>query len=449
MAGFSELIKNFDKTRDYVRNFFIYGFKVRDDFKTKSSRTYDDEKRRIESWLGDCLKYDDSVRGRQIAISVDSCHIDENPLYQAYCSKSFTENDIRLHFLLLDVLSDNKEMPLRDIVDTLNDEYGQLFDEQTVRNKLREYVSEGLIFSHKQGKTAYFSLTPDRIDEYFEDFKGFEDMVKFFSQTQTFGFVGNTMLKTMGLKNDMFLMKHNYLIHTLEDSILPVILDAVKTKSCISFINQSLKDHAQNEDSKERTDVIPLRIFSSVQTGRRYLAAYHIGYKRFNTFRLDYIKEPKVTSACADFDYINEKFEKSLSKCFGVSFGERRENGAFEPLEITLYIDEDTEGYVLERVQREKRCCTVEKTGEHLYTITADIFDCNEIMTWVKSFIGRVVSIEGGTQKVRNRFLSDIHRMKKIYGGENDEHIQRDIRDVLQDNSTAAGESTADGKGDT
>ena len=64
MSGFSELIKNFGRTRDYVRDFFIYGFKVRGDFSRKSSRTYDDERRRIESWLGDCVQYDDSQRGR-------------------------------------------------------------------------------------------------------------------------------------------------------------------------------------------------------------------------------------------------------------------------------------------------------------------------------------------------------------------------------------------------
>ena len=71
MSRFSELIKNFDKTRDYVRDFFIYGFKMRNDFERKSSRTYDDEKRRVESWLGNYVRYDDSQRGRQMSITVD------------------------------------------------------------------------------------------------------------------------------------------------------------------------------------------------------------------------------------------------------------------------------------------------------------------------------------------------------------------------------------------
>ena len=102
MSGFSELIKNFGKTRDYVRDFFIYGCKVRNDFDKKSARTYDDEKRRVESWMGDCIRYDDSVRGRQVSISVDCGKIPENPLYNAYYARSFTDNDIRLHFLLTD-----------------------------------------------------------------------------------------------------------------------------------------------------------------------------------------------------------------------------------------------------------------------------------------------------------------------------------------------------------
>ena len=133
MGSFSELIKSFDKTRDYIRDFFIYGFKVRNEFTGKSSRTYDDEKRRAESWLGDIFRYDNTRRGKQVSITVDSGHISENPLYSAYYSKSFTDNDIKLHFMLMDIL-DGKSLNVREITESLNSTYGQLFDEQTVRN---------------------------------------------------------------------------------------------------------------------------------------------------------------------------------------------------------------------------------------------------------------------------------------------------------------------------
>ena len=41
--AYSELIKNFNKIRDYMRDFYVYGFKSRDDYTKKSTRSYDDE----------------------------------------------------------------------------------------------------------------------------------------------------------------------------------------------------------------------------------------------------------------------------------------------------------------------------------------------------------------------------------------------------------------------
>ena len=419
MAGFSELIKNFDKTRDYIRDFFIYGCKIRSEFNGKSIRTYGDEKRRVESWMGDYMRYDDSVHGRSVSISVDSGRIPENPLYNAYYSKSFTDKDIVLHFLITDILADAKSLPLRDIVDELNSAYEKLFDEQTVRNKLKEYVAEGLIISEKQGKTLYYSLSDDRADEYMRDLKGLDDAVKFYSETQHFGIIGNSILKMLDMKNDLFFIKHNYMIHTLEDILIPEILPAINEKRYIAFRTFSAKSQKVKE-----AQAVPLQILISAQTGRRYLAVYIPALKRFTSLRLDYIKTVKKGDPCESYDEINKKYDANIKKCFGVSFGTRRETGTVTPMKITFFVDEEKEPYIIDRLDREKRCCTLEKSGEHLYTLTADVFDPNEIMHWVKTFIGRIVNIEGGSEPVIERFYNDMRRMEEMYGGEQDEHIQ-------------------------
>jgi hypothetical protein len=424
MAGFSELIKNFDKTRDYVRDFFIYGCKVRSDFDRKSIRTYGDEKRRVESWMGDCMRYDDSVRGRSVSISVDSGHIPENPLYNAYYSKSFTDNDIRLHFLIIDILQDGQSRTLKEIVDALNTDYEMLFDEQTVRNKLKEYVDEGIIISSKQGKTLYYSLTSDNADSFLQDFKGLDDALKFFSETQQFGIIGNSIFKMLGMKNDLFFIKHNYIIHTLEDILLPEILAAMDEKRYVSFCTFSEKKRKGGDDLGSENQVVPMQLLVSVQTGRRYLAAYIPGLKRFSAFRLDYMKTVKKSGICEDYDALKAKFDRNMSHCFGVSFGMRRETGTVTPMKITFFVDEENEPYILDRLEREKRCCTLEKSGDHLYTLTADVFDPNELMHWAKTFIGRIIRIEGGADSVRERFYRDIARMNRMYGGDEDEHIQ-------------------------
>lgn len=67
--AYSELIKNFNKIRDYMRDFYVYGFKSRDDYTKKSARSYDDEKRRIESWLGDYMKFHQTADGKNVFLA--------------------------------------------------------------------------------------------------------------------------------------------------------------------------------------------------------------------------------------------------------------------------------------------------------------------------------------------------------------------------------------------
>lgn len=423
MAGFSELIKSFEKTRDYIRDFFIYGFKGRGDFQRKSSRTYDDEKRRAESWLGDVLRYDDSVRGRQISISVDCGHIYENPLYQAYGAKSFTDNDIRLHFLLLDLLAEGCSMTLNEIVDGLLEAYGAEFDPQTVRNKLREYTAEGLLVTEKQGKTAYFRRVPDTAAEWFAQYEGLAEAVRFFSLDDSFGVIGAQMLKAADLRNNLFLRKHHYIVHTLEDSILPELLEAMEQKLTVHFRTFSAKAHGNPDSAGGEFDAVPMQILTSAQTGRRYFAAYIPVQKRFHAFRLDYLRSVKTGKQFPEYDSVAAAYQRNLAKVFGVSFGMRRDMGYVEPIRLTVRVNEQTEGYILERLQREKRIGTLQKTGQGLYTLTVDAFDPNEVMHWAKTLIGRIAAIEGGTKQVRGRFYHDIRRMHEMYGGQTHDDV--------------------------
>jgi len=38
--AYSELIKNFEKVRAYMREFYVYGFKSRTEYDAKSARSY-------------------------------------------------------------------------------------------------------------------------------------------------------------------------------------------------------------------------------------------------------------------------------------------------------------------------------------------------------------------------------------------------------------------------
>ena len=102
--AYNELIKNFEKVRAYMREFYVYGFKSRTEYDAKSARSYDDERRRLESWLGDYMRFTQTPEGKNVFLSVDSRVTRKNPFYKAWKAKSFTDGDITLHFAIFDIL---------------------------------------------------------------------------------------------------------------------------------------------------------------------------------------------------------------------------------------------------------------------------------------------------------------------------------------------------------
>ena len=149
--AYSELIKNLDTLRTYIRSFYIYGFKTRDQFFGKSTRTYDDEKRRLENYLDGYMTFRPDENGKVTFLSIDSRHTTHNPLYKIFKAKSFTAMDISLHFMLMDILADGSKKSLNQLLDEINDTYLKDFsseilsEESSLRKKLKEYEELGLI----------------------------------------------------------------------------------------------------------------------------------------------------------------------------------------------------------------------------------------------------------------------------------------------------------------
>ena len=131
--AYSELIKDFGRIREYMRQFYVYGFRTRDEYDGKSARSYDNERRRIESWLGEYMSFRQDSTGKVNFISVDSRSIMHNPLYRAFKAKSFTDNDITLNFYILDILCAQETQGIRWCGDTAEQEkrpQGGLFSDR-------------------------------------------------------------------------------------------------------------------------------------------------------------------------------------------------------------------------------------------------------------------------------------------------------------------------------
>ncbi len=78
--AYTELIKNFERIRAYMREFYVYEFRSREEIGRKSPRSYDNERRRIENWLGDYMGFRQAENGKNVFLSIDSRSTDSNPL---------------------------------------------------------------------------------------------------------------------------------------------------------------------------------------------------------------------------------------------------------------------------------------------------------------------------------------------------------------------------------
>lgn len=408
MAGFQELIKNFERTRDHMRQFFVYGYKSRGDFEEKSGRTYDNERRRIESWLAGYIQWGYTQKEKHVYISVDSRTIPQNPLYAAWRSKSFTDNDIQLHFFLPDLLWDRPEgLTAGQLCDQIAEAYGVALDSQTVRLKLKEYEELGLLQSKKQGKSLCYRLLPGPVCLRAATWADLLCAVAFFQGAAPLGFVGSTILDHADMEDQWFRSKHLFIVHTLEDGVLADLLLAMREQRKVAFANKS-----RRSGSTSTVSGIPLKIFVSTQTGRRYVCLYLEERRRFSNFRLDSIADVVLFDPCPDYEKRQRQLAQNLPLCWGVSF-----NGSHRKEEICLklYVDEEKEPYILERLHREGRGGEVLKIRSHEYLYSCFVFDTNEMLAWVKTFTGRILDIQGTSRFAIGKLVHDLEKMYQMY----------------------------------
>lgn len=407
MSEYRELIRQFDKIRSYVRDFYIYGFKTREDFREKSGRTYDNHRRRMESWFSPYIQADQKGHKKSVFLTLDSGRMAVNPLYQAWRSKTFTDNDISLRFLLPDILSQGRFLTVEAIADEIQKQGGCLLDTQTIRRKLAFYEKEGLVIRKKEGRQYLYGSGENLALSHPGLLSPLRMAVSFFQGAAPFGFIGSTILDFWNKKNEHFRFRGDYLVHTLEDEILLPILTAMEEKCQVLLSVKSAR-------SRRAGDVIvtPLRILTSTQTGRRYVCARRHDSHRLASFRLDSIHSAKILEPDPCFDKYAQIFLDTFPYIWGVSFGNPQKP---ESVTMEICLDEKEEGYILTRLEREGRGGSLKRLEPGVYEYRRLCLDPWELLPWAKSFTGRVRSFRCSDQGVEKRFWDDMDLMEACY----------------------------------
>lgn len=427
--AYSELIKNLDTLRTYIRSFYIYGFKSRDKFTGKSTRTYDDEKRRLENYLDGYMTFRPDENGKVNFVSIDTRHTPHNPLYKLFKAKSFTAMDISLHFMVMDILVGGEKKSLNQILDEINSVYLDGFssevvpEESTLRKKLKEYEELGLIKSEKEGKTMLYCRSP------LSDLSGLEDVLNFFSETDPCGVIGNFLFdklpKEAQQEGEIFQYKHHYITSTIESDFVEQVFQAIREHRYLTIEQKRSED-----DRTFPNEVIPLMIYQSTQGGRMYLMAYRPRGKYFLALRFDYIVGMETGGVYEGFEQKRAEFEELRNHIWGVALKQNKKHNDTTTVHVTFRITfSEEEKFIYQRLLREKRSGTVTLLDDNNAQFDVDVYDPQEIIPWLRTFICRITFFDCTDKYIVRRFYGDIRKMNRMYLGE-EEDVEAD--DVIQ-----------------
>lgn len=410
--AYNELIKNFKRIRTYLRDFYVYGFKVRSDFSEKSARSYDNERRRVESWMGDYVSFSQDNRGKRVYLSVDSRQIPHNPLYRAFKAKSFTDKDILLHFCLMDLFREQGSLDLKDITSQLEESYPDsvgafALDEKTVRLKVQELADMGILQKEKQGRKTIYHLMQDQVS-----LDGLENAIDFYSEAMPAGVVGSYLLDKLERQESSFRFKHHYPMQAIDSEILLNLLEAIQRHS---FVEVTVLNPTNGEVKRQNT---PIKIYVSAETGREYVASWSHTEDRFFLTRIDRIMEVKMLEKNPQWEQLSKEFtEQQAPHIWGMS--SRTAGGIQEMqwLEMEI-VFEPNEQFILQRLKREKRCATLTRLEEGRYLVRAEVFDAYEMMPWILSFTGRIARLESSNLRVMEDYRAHLRSWEDLYGKE-------------------------------
>lgn len=400
MKEFSELIKNIEILRPLIREFFIFGFKSRKDFDKKSGKTYDNDKRRIVSIFNELCVSNYDKNGKKVSILINSDEVDSNPFYKLFKTKSFTDNDLVLHFLILDIFSAiDAPLSAMEFADLTHNYLEESIDLGVVRIKLNEYVDLGILHTTKIGNKIVYKLKHPFSD------KGLDwDAIRYFSEVDVLGVIGSYILDRQNNEmKSIIKFKHRQLFGALDSSYILQVFDTIHSGN---QLNITYKERGITFTKQ----ALPLKIIINRQNGRQYLAAFIIEENKFFNFRLDHIIEVKINNQKVNQNLHNMlicELQERLSHTWNVNFfkGDKPQK-----VELHIYVDEGEE-FILTRLKREGHGGKVIKVSDNEYIYAITLYDPTEIIPWVKSFIGRIISFHCEDQLIENIFYEDIRRL--------------------------------------
>lgn len=468
MATHAELIKagSFDeKFKNALRDYYSYGFKSYGDFES-SKTTVNADWERLNNILQDYFEWSFDKCTAFFA-SADSQSMQENPFQRVYCFCRYNDRDPVFFFntilalapkvmlrdgvdslgldydiimRLEDDIVDNKPLSSSELACFCNDD-SEPFDgnNNMINKRLSELRDLGVLIqpNRKRNSTNRWVLNSFATRQLIESGRTTNSQfeyhliraVDFFSKYMPLGTVGSHIKHRLCCDNSSpFRFKHEYFTQALNDYNLIDLLYAIENGYwCEIEYSYAI--------AKTKTTLIcfPLDVKISSVNGREYVSYYEPFKRSYSNLRLElidsikYINDGDITDAVSgraiflkDPDIENDikNAHHSMNYSWGISTTVEQVGNAIDPapkrtVKLRVFYDSQTEQFIVNRLQREKRAGTVAVSDRYI-DFEADVSDDREMKPWIRSFYSRILSMEGLSEDMLSEMdTSDIRQISQ------------------------------------
>jgi hypothetical protein len=216
-------------------------------------------------------------------------------------------------------------------------------------------------------------------------------------------------------ENEIFSFSHDFIVSTLDDEVLFLLLDAVRSRRSVTL---QIKRRVGEKEGICGETGVPLRILANTENGSRCVAVKKDAALIFR--RLETICGVRPAAPALNFYKFREELDEYLSRAWDVDFdievpldNSRRKA---EHVQMKLAIDGQKDFRILRRLLSEGRNgrTSIEIPGVYVYR--NEVWNAEKMLPFVLSFMGHILSFNCDNKNVERIFREKTAKMAEIYG---------------------------------
>ena len=407
MAKENHFIREYDKVRKIVKNWFLYGCYTKEEYMHKlgiSARTYDLEVNRLATYIDERYFQDKrNNRKKEMGFIYDKFQ-DDNYFFNTYKICAYTQKYMRIHFAILQVLYREKKKgtlscSLVEIVNMINELDAANMDDDIMKDasdmriadtdskeilrKLNDLLQLEVIETIETDGKKRYRLADNPLDRFETD-----ELKDIYYAAGVYASRSYCATPAMFLKeqiayylkherrvedalSDICIYQYHFLQNILNDNIVYSIKEAIRRNCLIEIIKYK----------KEPLRFIPYKLMTEYWYGRQYVCGMEAGSREPHYIRIDHIQSIKILSEKFSEEVYSEKENVFEHTWCATIAGEKR-----KLVEIDFYTNEENDAEIRGMLTADKRAGTVKEVEPYHIFYYVEVADPMEMKPWIRKF---------------------------------------------------------------